>query len=147
MKKFLVLILVSATVAVSGCTDRATGPKISSPDSVKIEGNTTENIEIQVKNTFKDKTASFRVNITSPAIVTPRDPGTRRKISSLEMGEAMAGRKTVKKVLSLEGNPEKLGSLETGTDQLILTAVAQVSGNLTRERRISRKNITVTVKK
>jgi hypothetical protein len=146
MNKLAGLLLVAVAITVSGCTgSQASGPEIQTKDSFTIQGNSSKQFEIQVKNTFKERSASFTVNVTAPEIVDVHDLGSGEPVSSLEMGEATAGSKTVKRVIEVKGNPDRLGSLNSGTDQIELTASAQASGNISEAERFSRKNVTVTV--
>jgi phosphopantothenoylcysteine synthetase/decarboxylase len=145
MKKLAGLLLLAAAITASGCTGSVSDPEILVKDKLTIEGNSSQQVEIQVKNTYEEKSASFDVNITAPAIADVVDPENAEKVTKLDMGEATAGSKTVKKVVEVRANPEELGSLNSGTDQIRLLAIAEASGNLSEEQKFSRKNITVTV--
>lgn len=72
---------------------------------------------------------------------------TGQSVSELDMGQAAAGSSTVKKVIIVQGNPQALGSLNSGTDQLSLNVKADTSANLTEEQKFSEKNLTVTVQR
>lgn len=149
MKDFYLLALVAAVVTVSGCVggSQEAGPEVvTGQDELNLEGNSSSQLEVWVRNGFEERSASFTVNVSSPEIVDVMD-STGEEVSTLEMGEAASGSTTVKKVVVIQGNPDVLGSLNSGTDQITFETVAETTGNLTREERTDEKNVTVTVRR
>lgn len=145
MKKATGFLLLFAAVIVSGCTAGDNSPEIITGDEeLSIQGNSTEQFEVQVKNNFEEIPASFQLNITSPELIEVMNSENELQ-TSFDMGEASSGSKTVKKVLIVKGNPEELGSLNSGTDQITLQALAETSQNISESERTSSKNVTVTV--
>ncbi|EGQ43729.1 MAG: hypothetical protein J07AB43_06060 [Candidatus Nanosalina sp. J07AB43] len=143
-----IIIYVALAVLASGCV----GSSVSSPEintgteEIEITGNSSKQVEIWIENTYAQQAASFQLNITKPEVAAVKD-STGQNISELDMGQAAAGSSTVKKVIIIQGNPEALGSLNSGTDQLNLKVTADTSANLTEKQRFSERNLTVTVKK
>ena len=146
MKKLAGAVLLAAIVAVSGCTGNPNPEIQTGKEEISIQGNSTAQLEVQVKNNYEEKAASFLLNTTSPEIVDVLNSESESQ-ESFNMGEASSGSKTVKKVLVLRGNPGNLGSLNSGTDQLTLNVTAETSGNLTEVEKTASKNVTVTVEK
>jgi len=145
MKKAAGFLLLFTAVIVSGCTGSDNSPGIiTGEDEISIQGNSTEQLEVQVKNNFEETPASFQLNITSPELVEVMNSEGEPQ-TSFDMGEASSGSETVKKVLVVRGNPEELGSLNSGTDQINLKAVAETSQNISEAERTVSKNVTVTV--
>lgn len=149
MKNFIGLAIVAAAVTVSGCvgSSSAEGPEIVTGEKeINLNGNSTSQLEVWVSNGFKDRPASFTVNVSSPEIVDVED-SSGEEVSTLDMGQAASGSTTVKKVVIIRGNPDVLGSLNSGTDQIQFRTMAETTGNLTEEERTAMKNVTVTVQR
>lgn len=145
MKKAAGFLLLFTAVIVSGCTAGDNSPEIiTGDDELSIQGNSTEQLEVQVKNNFEEIPASFQLNITSPKLVEVMNSENEPQ-TSFDMGEAVSGSKTVKKVLVVRGNPGELGSLNSGTDKITLKAIAETSENISESERTASKNVTVTV--
>ncbi len=146
MKKLAGAILLAAAIAASGCTGTQNPEIQTGKDEISIQGNETAQLEVQNKNIYKEKAASFQLNATAPEIVDVLNSESEQQ-ESFNMGEASSGSKTVKKVLLVRGNPGKLGSLNSGTDKIQLDVMAETSGNLTEAEKTASKNVTVTVEK
>ena len=135
-------------VLCSGCISTSQDkPQIATDkDSIQLEGNSSKQIEIWVKNTYNKRAASFKINITQPEIAVVRD-STKQKTSMLDMGQAASGSNTIKKVINIKSKPNSLGNLNSATDHIKLNLRAETQANLTEEQTKSTKNLTVKVQK
>ncbi len=142
-----IIYLVLAVVA-SGCVSSSVNkPEINTgTEEIEVTGNNSKQVEIWIENTYSQQAASFHLNITEPEVAEVKD-STGQSISELDMGQAAAGSSTVKKVIIVQGNPQALGSLNSGTDQLSLNVTADTSANLTEEQKFNEKNLTLTVQR
>lgn len=145
MNKIAVSMILILAFIASGCTGDSSPDIVTGKDKIEIQGNTTEQLEVQIKNNYEEP-ASFRLNITSPAIIDVMNSESEVQ-ESFDMGEAASDSSTVKKVLLIQGNPEELGSLDSATDTLRLDTYGDISANISEAERTASRNLSVTLEK